>query len=160
MYCTRTIRSWCSIIWRMATTMTRLLTITILSRGHNHILNIIVNRKIYSWFLHFHFIFWIDQRGLRLLLRNWGRSMMIRICGSINEISHFWSKVIMMITRCTMAMMNTSMRLTWILKMITTSRLSQISPVSFFWMSSIFSWSNSGSSLRSWCIGTWLVNSN
>jgi len=50
--------------------------------------------------------------------------MVIWVGGSVNKIAHFWSMVIVMITRCSMAMMDSSMRLTRILEMITTSRLS------------------------------------
>lgn len=49
--------------------------------------------------------------------------MVIWVGGSVNKIAHFWSMVIVMITRGSMSMMDSSMRLTRILEMITTSRL-------------------------------------
>lgn len=160
MNCARTIRSCSSIIRRMTSTVTRLLTIAVLARSHDHVLNVIVNWKIYCRFLHFNFLLSINQRRFWLLLRNRGRAMMIWICGSINEISHFWSQMIVMITRCSMPMMNATMRLTRILKMITTCRLSQISSIGFLRMSSVFSRPNPWSSLRTSCTGSRLINSN
>jgi hypothetical protein len=158
---TWTVWACCSIIRRMASAVSRLLTITILSRSHDHILNIVVYRKIYCWFLHFNFLLGTDQWRFWLLLRYRRRSMMIWIRSSINEIAHFWSMMIMMIPRCSMPMMNTSMRLTWILEMIATCWLTQISTVSFLWMSSIFSWPDSCCSLRTRSGSTTrLINSN
>ena len=121
--CARPIWARCSIIRRMASAVSRLLTITILPRGHDHILNVVVDWKIYCRFLHFNFLLSTDQRRFGLLLRNRRRSMMIWISSPVNEIAHFWSMMIMMIARCSMSMMDASMRLTWILEMITTCRL-------------------------------------
>ena len=70
---------------------------------------------------------------------------MIWISRSIDKVSNFRSVMIVMISRSSMPMMNSTVRLTRILKMITTSRLSQISPISLFRVSSIFPRSNSGS---------------
>ena len=122
-YCTWSIWTRRSIIRRMASAVSWLLTITILPRSHDHILNVVVDWKIYCWFLHFNFLLGANQWRFGLLLRNGRRSMMIWIRSSINEISHFWSMMIMMIARCSMSMMNTSMRLTWILEMVATCRL-------------------------------------
>ena len=121
--CARPIWARCSIVRRMASAVSRLLTITILPRGHDHILNVVVDWKIYCRFLHFNFLLSTDQRRFGLLLRNGRRSMMIWIGSPVNEIAHFWSMMIMMIARCSMSMMDASMRLTWILEMITTCRL-------------------------------------
>ena len=121
--CARPIWARCSIVRRMASAVSRLLTITILPRGHDHILNVVVDWKIYCWFLHFNFLLGANQWRFGLLLRNGRRSMMIWIRSSVNEISHFWSMMIMMIARCSMSMMNTSMWLTWILEMVATCRL-------------------------------------
>ena len=122
-YRTWSIWTRCSIIRRMASAVSRLLTITILPRSHDHILNVVVDWKIYCWFLHFNFLLGANQWRFGLLLRNGRRSMMIWIRSSVNEISHFWSMMIMMIARCSMSMMNTSMWLTWILEMVATCRL-------------------------------------
>lgn len=113
-----------SIIRRMTSAVSWLLTITILPRGHDNILNVVVDWKVDCWFLHFNFLIGTDQRGFGLLLWNWGWSMVIWVGGSVNKIAYFWSMVIVMITGCSMSMMDSSMRLTRILEMITTSRLS------------------------------------
>ena len=121
--CTRAVWAWSSIIRRMTSAVSWLLTITILSRSHDYILNVVVDWKIYCRFLHFNFLLGTDQRRLGLLLWNGRRTMMIWIGSSVNEIAHFWSVMIVMISRCSMSMMDASMWLTWILEMITTSRL-------------------------------------
>ena len=144
------VRTRSCVVRSVRTAVSRLLTIAVLTRGYDHILNIVIDWKIYSRFLHFHLLLGANQRRLRSRLRYRCRPMMIWISCSIDKVSNFRSVMIVMITRSSMPMMDSTVRLTRILKMISTCRLTQISPIGFFRVSSIFPRSNS-SSLRPRC---------
>jgi len=148
------IRAVCHI-WAVCT-VGILVSVTILAWSDNYILNIVVDWQIDSWFLQHFFLSSSHQRWfIDRLLWNWSRSMwtMMTSCILVVEVL----SLVLQIGRCSMSMVlvlvDTSVRLAWIVYMVSlTGRLSICSSY-LLRVSSIFPCPDSSwpSSCSWWC---------